>query len=134
MNRIKKLFVESPFFLPLLVALVMTVISVACRHGGVLYYEIVARLPYYLSHGPLLNKLYDSDYLDGGMYQARELSYLFDYVDCKFIACCVALGHPHFFSLTNYVFLAAISLVLWRFGVEELKLERWIALCVLVLL
>ena len=121
MNRIKKLFVESPFFLPLLVALVMTVISVACRHGGVLYYEIVARLPYYLSHGPLLNKLYDSDYLDGGMYQARELSYLFDYVDCKFIACCVALGHPHFFHSRIMFFWPPSALCFGGSGLRNLN-------------
>ena len=117
----------------LLVSMVMMICSVVWQHGGVLYPEVESRLPYYLSHGSLLSKLYDSDYLDMGMYQARELSYFFDYIDCKFIACCVALGHPHFLSLTQYVFLVLISLVLWRFGVGELKLERWIGLCVLLL-
>ena len=105
----------------------------AWHRGGVLHYEVEGRLPYYLSGGSLPGKLYDSDYLDLGMYQARELSYFFDYIDCQFIACCVALGHPHFLSLTQYAFLVLISLVLWRFGVEELKLERWIGLCVLLL-
>jgi hypothetical protein len=113
--------------------MVMMTCSIAWQHGGVLHPEIEKRLPYYLSHGPLLDKLYDSEYLDGNMYQARELSYFFDYIDCKFIAGCVALGHPHFLSLTHYVFLVLISLVLWRFGVEDLKMKRWIALCVLLL-
>jgi hypothetical protein len=119
--------------LPLLVSVVMMTCSVLWLRGGVLHYEVEERLPYYLSDGSLLGKLYDSEYLDGGMYQARELSYFFDYIDCKFISWCVALGHPHFLSLTHYVFLLVMSLVLWRFGVEELKLARWIALGVLLL-
>jgi hypothetical protein len=119
--------------IPLLVSTVLAICSAAWHHGGVLHYEVEARLPYYLSDGSLPGKLYDSDYLDMGMYQARELSYFFDYIDCKFIAWCVALGHPHFLSLTQYVFLILISLVLWRFGVEELKLERWLVLGVLLL-
>jgi len=118
---------------PLLVAMVMAICSVVWQHGGVLHYEIEVRLPYYLSNGSLPGKLYDSDYLDWGMYQARELSCFFDYIDCKFIGWSVALGHPHFLSLTQYVFLVLISLVLWRFGAGELKLERWIVLGVLLL-
>jgi hypothetical protein len=119
---------------PLLVCVVMTVFSVLCQHGGFLHPEIEGRLPYYVAGGSLWSKLYDSDFLDGGMYQARELSYLFDYIDCRFIALCVALGHPHFLSLTFYVCLTLIGLMLWRCGVEELKLERWIVLCVLMML
>jgi hypothetical protein len=111
----------------------MAAASVAWLHGGVLHYEMEGRLPYYLSNGPLLGKLYDSDYLDLGMFQARELSYLFDYVDCRFIAVCVALGHPHFLSLVQYIFLALISLVLWQFGTTDLKLNHWICLGVLLL-
>jgi hypothetical protein len=115
------------------VAAAMMACSVHWQHGGVLLYEYEIRLPYYLSDASLPCKLYDSDYLDAGMYQARELSYFFDYIDCRFIAWCVALGQPHFLSLTHYVFLLGISLVLWRFGVEDLKLPRWIGLGVLLL-
>jgi hypothetical protein len=124
---------DFSLLLPLLVSLVMAICSVFWQHGGFLHYEVEARLPYYLSDGSLPGKIYDSDYLDGGMYQARELSYFFDYIDCKFIAWCVALGHPHFLSLIQYAFLVVISLVLWRFGVGDLKLERWIVLCVLLM-
>jgi hypothetical protein len=131
----RSLRVQGKFSLlfPLLVSIAMMIGSVVWQHGGVLSPEIESRLPYYLSHGSLPGKLFDSDYLDWGMYQARELSYFFDYIDCNFIAWSVALGHPHFLSLTHYVFLILISLVLWRFAVEELKLKSWIALCVLLL-
>ena len=111
----------------------MMVWSVCWQHGGVLAPEIEDRLPYYLSDGSLPGKLYDSDYLERGMYQARELSYFFDFIDCKFIALSIALGVPHFFSLTQYVFLVLISFTLWRFGVEDLKAQRWIVLLVLLL-
>jgi len=113
--------------------MVMMLCSIASQRGGVLYPEIEGRLPYYLAHGSLLGKIYDSDYRDWGLYQARELGDFFDYIDCQFIACCVALGHPHFLSLTHYVFLVLISLVFWKFGVEELKLGRWVVLCILLL-
>jgi hypothetical protein len=111
----------------------MMSLSILCHHGGTVHPEMEVRLPYYLSQKPLWSKIYDSDVLDGGMYQARELSYFFDYIDCKFIALCVALGHPHFLSVTHYVFLLLICLELWRFGVEDLKLARWICLGALLL-
>jgi hypothetical protein len=111
--------------IPLLISVIVAVCSVAWLHGGFLQYEGEARLPYYLSDRSLPAKLYDSDYLEMGMYQARELSYLFDYIDCKFIAGCVALGHPHFLSVTHYFFLIWISVVFWRFGVDDLKMNRW---------
>jgi hypothetical protein len=124
---------EASLLWPWLVAMALALCSILQHHGGALHPEVEDRLPYYLSRGSLLAKLYDSDYLDWGMYQARELSYLFDYVDCKCIAWSVALGYPHFLSLTQYVFLVLISLVLWRFGVVELKMDRWMAWCVLLL-
>ena len=112
----------------------MAALSIVCHHGGFLHYEAERRLPFYLSSGPVLEKLYDSDYLDWGLYQARELSCFFDYLDCQFIAICVTAGHPHFLSLTHYVFLLFINLVLWRFGVDEIGLGPWFGGGVLQLL
>ena len=131
-KRVSGKFADS-LALPLLVAAVMMICSVVCQHGGVLYWETEARLPYYLSQGSLPDKIYDSDYLDAGMFQARELSYFFDYLDSRFIAASVRLGHPHFISLTQYVFLILISLEFWRFGVRDLKVHRGIVLGVLLL-
>lgn len=123
----------DPWPVPLLVAGIMVICSLAWSGGGVLQPELQVRLPYYLSSRPLLNKLFDSDTLDFGMYQARELSYFFDYIDCNFIAWCVRLGHPHFLSLTYYVFLTAMTCVLWRFGVVDLRLDWRVGLAVLLL-
>lgn len=119
--------------LPLALSLVMSALSIYCHHGGVLHYEAERRIPFYLSDAPVLVKLYDSDYIEGGLYQARELSYFFDYLDAKFIALCVAAGYPHFLSLTHYVFLILISLILWKFGVDQLGLSPWLGSGVLLL-
>jgi hypothetical protein len=120
--------------LPLLVSLAMTVLSIHAQHGGVLHPEMEARLSYQLSDKPLTHKLYDSEKLDQGMYQARELSYFFDYLDCQFFAWCIRLGHPHFLSITYYIFMTVISLMIWHIAVGQLRLDRWLALAVLLLL
>lgn len=114
------------WIVPVLLIAVMTAVSIAAQHGGILHPEIDFRLPVYLSSRPLPKIIFDSNVMELGMYQARELSYLFDYVDCRFIAACVAFGHPHFFSLTTYVFLALISVTFWRFGTADLKLSPWL--------
>lgn len=121
------------FAIPLIVAAVMIIVSVLCQRGGSLHYEIEKRLPFYLSEKPLIQKVFDSEELDSGMYQARELSYAFDYIDCKVIAASVALGWPHFLSFTYYAFLLLISLVLWKFGAGDLKLDWRIVVGVILL-
>src|SRR2546427_124721 len=70
---------------------------------GVLNNEGYWYLPYYLSDRPLLAKVFDSRYTEVGLYQARELSYLFDWLDSIFIAACVHVGVPHFLSVTYFV-------------------------------
>jgi hypothetical protein len=96
--------------------------SILYHHGGILHPEIRSYLPYYLSDRPLLNKLYDSKVLDQDMYQARELSYLFDYFDSKFIELSVSLGYPHFLSITTYIFFFAIALLIWHFSTRVVSL------------
>lgn len=80
-------------------------------------------LPYHLSGAPLLQRLFNSRILDQGMYQARELSYLFDALDCRFIALSTRLGVPHFLSFTYYVSVVAIALLLWRFFTGQLAMD-----------
>jgi hypothetical protein len=91
---------------------------------GVLNNEGYWYLPYYLSDRPLLAKLFDSRYTEVGLYQARELSYLFDWLDSVFIAACVHVGVPHFLSVTYFVFSLLIVVSLWRFGRRQLGLDR----------
>jgi hypothetical protein len=103
-------------------SLLLAVLSIINHHGGVIHPEVYTYLPYYLSDKPLINKLYDSKVLDQDMYQARELSYFFDYLDSQFIKFSAELGHPHFISATNYLFLMGISLLLWYFSTKIVKL------------
>jgi len=115
-----------------LVSMILATGSILYHHGGIIHPEIQTYLPYYLSDGPLINKLYDSKVLDQDMYQARELSYFFDFIDSKFIEWSVSLGHPHFLSITTYIFLLVTGLLIWHFRkIIALPAPTGIALVVL---
>jgi len=116
----------------LLLSLLLAGCSIIFQKGGFLHPESTIYLPYYLSERSLLNKLYDSNILDQG-FQARELSYFFDFIDSKFIALSVSLGYPHFLSLTHYLFSILIGLIIWQFGVRELTLKPLIGAGIVVL-
>jgi hypothetical protein len=68
-----------------------------------------------------MNRIFDSATLETGMYQARELSYAADALDCHFIALSAHLGLPHFLSLIHYVGAVITALLLWRFLALDLK-------------
>lgn len=97
--------------------------SIWSADGGGLHFEAQTYLPYHLSGAPLVQRLFNSRILDQGMYQARELSYLFDALDCRFIALSTRFGVPHFLSLTYYVSAIAIALLLWRFFTGQLAID-----------
>ena len=114
--------------------LTLGILSAIYHRGGILHPELELRLPYYLSNRPLLSKLFDSrGVIDSGLYRARELSYLLDFLDSQFIALGIRLGFPHFLSLVHYVFAILIGCILWQFSVRELKLNAWIGLCLVLL-
>ena len=97
--------------------------SILYHHGGIIHPESYSYLPYYLSDKPLIYKLYDSKVLDQDMFQARELSYFFDYLDSKFIEWSISKGHPHFLSATTYIFLFITGMLIWRFSTLKLQLS-----------
>ncbi len=119
----------------LLIGLALAVFSVMYQQKGVfLHPELELRLPYYLSDRLLLSKMFDSrSVVDTGLYRARELSYVFDYIDSQFIALGVRFGFPHFLSLTHYIFTILIGCILWQFSLRELKLNAWVSLCLALL-
>ncbi|HEV2198354.1 MAG TPA: hypothetical protein VGR73_00925 [Bryobacteraceae bacterium] len=108
----------------LCLVLLWTAASVWTAHGGQAHPEISIYLPYHLSDVPLIKRVFDSKVLNGGDYQARELSYAVDALDCHFIAWSARHGFPHFLSLTNYICTIAIALILWRFLAVDLQLDR----------
>lgn len=107
--------------------------SIYTHNGGLLHPEMYIRLPYYLTEKPLLNKLFDSKIVDMDMYQARELSYVLDFIDSKFVEFSIRNGFPHFLSLTHYVFSIATGCILWFFCTDELKIKPLLGLSLLTL-
>jgi tetratricopeptide (TPR) repeat protein len=98
-------------------------ISIINQHGGTLHMETEVRLPFYLSDIPLVNKLFDSQIIEVDRFRARELSYVLDFIDSKFIELGIENGFPHFLSLTHYLFSIATGCLLWLFCVKELNLK-----------
>lgn len=110
------------------VCLIFLLLSIFSQNGGMLHPETEMYLPYYLSEKPLLNILYDSKVLDMDMFQARELSYFFDYLDCKFIQLSVIAGFPHFLSITYYAFVFMMVLMMYCFATRDLKINPYWAI------
>jgi len=117
----------------ILISCLFALVSIINHNGGVLNPEMYLRLPFYLSDTPLLNKLFDSKILDQDYFRARELSYLLDFVDSKFIEFSIENGFPHFLSFSHYLFSILISCLLWSFCVKELKLKPLIGIGLVVL-
>jgi len=116
-----------------LISLIPATFSIFYQHGGFAHPEIYNYLPEYLSGKPLLAILYNSKILDMDLYQARELSYFFDFIDCKFIEFSILHGHPHFLSITTYIFLLTIGLLIWHFSVKAVKLPPLTGLVIVLL-
>jgi hypothetical protein len=69
-------------------AAVILLLAIACHAGGYLHWESSAFLLNYTADRPLLNIIFDPQKNDWGLYQCRELSYFFDYLDAKsFLHC-----------------------------------------------
>lgn len=120
----EKISILHIFFLSVIFAL----LSIINHNGGALNPEMYIRLPFYLSDKLVLNKIFDSNILDFGVFRARELSYFLDFIDIKFIQLSVKLGHPHFLSLIHYLFAIIISYIIWLFCVKDLRLKPLIGM------
>ena len=57
-----------------------------CRDGGTLHFESVFFFMNYMDGRTFLKGVFDPFHNDWGLYQARELSYLFDALDAHFVA------------------------------------------------
>jgi len=95
------------------IVIVFVIIFVARWHGGYLNAESRGYLSHYTSDRPILVKLLDCNRTEvNGAYQARELSYVLDYLDYNFCALCARWGFPHYLSLTSYVGLVILALLI----------------------
>jgi hypothetical protein len=117
----------------IILSIFFMLISAYYHQGGILHPEMDIRLPFYLSDTPLINKFFDSEILEKPFFRARELSYVFDFIDSKFIEFGIENGFPHFLSLTHYLFAIATGCLLWMFCVKELNLKPLMGIGWLVL-
>ena len=71
--------------------------------GGGFHVETVGYIPHYLNLAgkPLGAIIFDPVSTDLGNYQARELSYLVDLWDVRFLAWSAKLGAVHFYSFSQ---------------------------------
>ena len=87
------------------------------QKNGLLHPEALERIPNYLDERNLFQKVYDIDKNEYGLYQAREISHFFDYVDANFIKFSASIGLPHFYSLIYFIsifIIISISLYISR--------------------
>ena len=64
---------------------VVLLLAIACHGGGFLHWESSAFLLNYIADRPLPAIIFDPLKNDWGLYQCRELSYFFDYLDAQII-------------------------------------------------
>lgn len=108
-------------------ALLILILEAMYSAGGSLHVESVSFLNHYLANRSLPAILFDPARNDWGMYQARELSYLIDWLDVRFIAYSARKGLIHFYSISS-VILLALCVFVQQYGARVLfpKLQSWI--------
>jgi hypothetical protein len=108
--------------------------SVKAQKGGWLGGEADMFLVDHLNPDrPLLSKILAPHSHDASHYQARELSHLCENFDARFINWSVKRKMPHFFSIMSFVFLAALSVVHWRYVTKYLRMDPVVALLLIAL-
>jgi hypothetical protein len=87
--------------------------------GGILEFEATAFIPQYVADRAPLAKLFDPHSNDFDAYQARELSYVFDYADAVFHASIARRFHASLFiPLSSMLATLGIGILVMR-GVRE---------------
>ena len=87
-------------------ALAVIAVRMLSELGGFTHPESNAFLRVYNDYSrPVYRIIYDPLVTDWNAYQARELSYLVDCFDARFIYRCAAAGMTHFYSLSTVVIL-----------------------------
>ncbi len=104
------------------------VLALAAVGRGMIHPEAYLFIPHYLNpERSFLQKIFDPRGTDWGYYQARELSYVFDYLDCQVIARSVDHGVPHVLSLSHFLFLGLAATIGWQLARREWRLPGIVA-------
>ena len=109
---------------PIFVILAFVPILIIQSHRGYLVPESRTYLAYYTADRPLLVTLLDDKGTENGLYQARELSYLVDYLDYNLCRLSARLGFPHYLSCMSYVGLVILAFFVAAFCRKALDLSR----------
>jgi hypothetical protein len=127
----------------IIIAFIYVGFSIYYNQGGFLDNEAeygasenstIGFIRHYLSDAAFLNKIFDVRLTDNGAFQSRELSFVFDYIDCQFIDWCIGLGVPHFYSISHYIFTLLIGWLLYSFGIKVFRLSAFASLLLVIIL
>ena len=111
-NRITSLLTGTPFVL--ILALLMIVGRIIFAAPPTTHPEANCFIVHYNSGNNPINLIFDPSKTDWDNYQARELSYLLDYLDARFIFFCILQHHAHFYSLSSLILLTASAVLIHR--------------------
>jgi hypothetical protein len=84
---------------------------------GTLDQETISFVTHYTDARPLLPKVFDPRTNDFGAYQARELSYFFDYLNAQFYTRVVVRLDPSFFIPITAIAVSLLTAVVFAVGV-----------------
>jgi hypothetical protein len=105
---------------------VLAGLSVWAQGGGYLLYGEADwfLIDHNTSERSWLSKVICPHRHDAEHYMAREITHIVENIDARFVHACVKAGYSHFLSLSNYLFLGAISFAFWvvsrRHGMDRL--------------
>lgn len=132
---------KSHYFL--LLAVINISFSIYYNQGGFLEPEseygagensTIGFIRHYLSDTSFWKKIFDVNITDNAAFQSRELSFIFDYIDCQFLDWCIGLGIPHFYSISHYIFITLIGWITYSFCIKVLRFPTFVTLALIVIL
>lgn len=123
------------YLLTIIVFAFFSIYSFFVQNGGIIQYEPLIRIPFYLDNRSILKKIFDVNKNElFGWYQARELSYIFDIIDAYFIKISSFFHQPHFFSITYFICYFLIVFLVFKIGLKYIKHRSLSMLTILVLI
>ncbi len=108
----KKHFFYSPWFV-VSVCMIPVVFRILFGHSPSTHPEANCFIMHYNSGAMLHELIFDPVRTDWANYQARELSYLLDYIDAKFIFYSILNHFSHFYSVTSIFFLVMSGVLIY---------------------
>lgn len=129
MNKLK------PIHLAIVAFLFFLAVNLTLQRGGFLLYGEADW--FLIDHNnpdrSFISKIICPHKHDAEHYMARELAHLVEHIDARFVHWSVMAGHPHFLSISNYVFVLMICIIgsqsLYRFTASN-----WFILAALLVL